>query len=183
MTERRLGAETLQDNLKFAYDKFNNLAKTYGVKSDEGGFTFKKYIHVPGQKQDNVVSGRNFGTQSHTVEVFYRIGSDAFQLTLSKDQLGNVSIAQAIAFDTKATSRGNVLVQSDDSQKKPDIQALNTLLITTAAVCDGEKQVLQKRLKAAMGLGITAAEKRKIERSKKAVELKKSTKRGRKKTM
>jgi hypothetical protein len=156
MTEGLPRTETLKDSLKTAYALFGNLSQKYGSRSEEGGFTFLKFIPVSDDEFDKV-SGRYFGKLSNTVEIFFRKGKDAAQVTLTKDVDGSISLSQASIFVQQMTIKGNILVKIQDANVSPDIAILNELLRKAEKICVNEKDWLQTRLKVANELGKTRA--------------------------
>jgi hypothetical protein len=131
MFEKPPVAETPQSKQRKAYRAFVELAKEYGRTSPEGGSTVKKYLD-DGKGDCDLVSGRFFGDQAPTIEVFFRKGNDAQQLTLSRDALGEVTVVQVLYFQRQEGKKGKVLVQQDGSGKEPDIDILCGILIDVA---------------------------------------------------
>jgi len=156
MTERQPQTETLNDSLKTAYTLFGNLSQKYGSHSDEGGFTFLKFIPVSNGAFDKV-QGRYFGNLSNSVAIFFRKGKDAAQVTLTKAINGSVSLTQALLFVQQMTIRGNVLVQIQDTNVAPDIKTLNELLRKAEEICIEDKHRLRVKHKIATELGKTHA--------------------------
>jgi hypothetical protein len=167
MMERQPGAETVNDKLNSAYISFVDLVEKYGQPIDEGGIIFKKYITNPQDNSDDLISGRYFGPQSNTVQIFYRIGKEAADITLSKELSGKVFLSQFVVFDQQPTDKGNVLVQAQDANRTPNIDNLNKLLKRTRRICVEEKQRLKIRLDAAANLRKEHKERLKREREKK----------------
>jgi hypothetical protein len=142
MTERRPQTEILNDSLKTAYTLFGKLSQKYGLPSDEGGFTFLKFIPVSEDTFDKV-QGRYFGNLSNSVAIYFRKGKDAAQITLTKAIDGSVSLTQALLYVQQMTIRGNVLVQIQDTSVVPYIKTLNELLRKAEEICIEDKHRLQ----------------------------------------
>ncbi len=145
MSEFQPRVESEQDNRRNAYESFVRLAEIYGHGSKDGGATFYKSIPAGSKKYDKI-SGRYFGVDTRRVDMFFRKGIDAGQITLVKDELGVVSLTQVALFRHVDAGEGKLPSLIPNPDASFDASVVNGLLTNAERICVAQKRKRDERL-------------------------------------